>query len=243
MKKLLLASLLAFVCNGCGALAVAALLSSGEADDLAENFEETIETQQQLAQYATAAARGELDITDYTYDPPTVDNDMTGTLTLNDAELPFGDGNVQVTFKVDGDGAPVDPYAIDLSGMGAVDGTVDVSFSGVSPNGKSLDISSDVDISTLTNDVTDVTALIAGRWNIDLDDYQSTLTSSGMEFDVDLATERVTRAIGNIDGNVDLPNFPVDGKFNIEGLGDKLRVAIDVAVTEIDFDVDLRDIF
>jgi hypothetical protein len=243
MKKLLVASLLAFTCVGCGVIAAAAYLSSGEADDLVDNFEETIETQQQLAQFATAAARGEIDITDYTYDPPTEDNNMTGTLTLNGAQLPFGDGDVQITFQVDGDGAAVDPYAVDLSGMGAVDGAVDISFSGVSPKGKSLEINADVDISTLTNDPTDVTAIIAGRWNIDLDDYQTTLTTNGIELDVDLENEVVTRAIGDIDGKIDLPNFPIDAEFDIEGLGDTLRIAIDVAVTEIDFDVDLQDLF
>lgn len=243
MKKLLMTSLIAIACNGCGALGLAAILSGGEADNLVANFEDTIETQQQLAQFATAAARGEIDITDYTYDPPTVDNNMTGTLTLNGAQLPFGDGNVQITFQVDGDGVAVDPYAVDLSGMGAIDGAVDISFNGLSPKGKSLVINADVNVATLTNNVTDVTALIDGRWNIDLDDYQTTLTSNGIELDIDLVTEQVTRAVGKIDGNVDLPNFPIDGNFDVEGLGDKLRVAIDVAITKIDFDVALSKFF
>ena len=83
----------------------------------------------------------------------------------------------------------------------------------------------------------------ASEFNVRLDGYRTNLSTTGMELDVDLVTDEVTRAVGNMDGDIDIPNFPVDGNFDIEGLGDKLAVAIDVAVTDIDFDVNLSDLF
>ncbi|MEM8883039.1 MAG: hypothetical protein AAGD14_03130 [Planctomycetota bacterium] len=243
MKKLSLILLLAFSTMGCAAAAAALLLSGGDVDDLVDNFEESIETQQRLAEYAMSVARGEVDIQNYTYDPPSQANGMVGTLSLSDGQLPFGDGNITVTFNVDGDGVPVDPYAVDLSGMGSIDSNVQISFNGISPNGKTLAITSDVDIATLANSATDVTALMSGNWAVDLDDYQTGFSSNGLELDVDLINEEVTRAIGVVDGNIDLPNFPIDGSFDVEGLGDQLEIGIDVAVTEIEFLVDLVDIF
>jgi len=243
MKKTLLALLLSFSCMGCGAAIAAALLSGGDVNDLVDNVEETIQTQQQLSQYAMKAARGELDISQYDYDPPTVDNGMTGTLTLNDGQLPFGDGDVQVVFHIAGDGEPLDPYGRELASMGQLDGDVQIVFAGTSPNGKPLNIDADVDVTTLANSTDSVTALLAGAWDIRLDGYRTNLSTSGVELDVDLLTDEVTRAVGTIDGDVDIPNFPIDGDFDIEGLGDSLAVAINVAITSVDFNVSLSDLF
>jgi len=243
MKNIAIATLLAFICQACGAALLAALLSGNEVDDLKSNFTETIETQQLLAEYVTSAARGEIDIDGYTYDPPTAENGNVGTLTLNNATLPFGDGNIVVKVQVDGDGVPRDPFAEDLSGMGELDGNVQVTFSGLSPSGKALDIDADVDVTTLQNNVSDVTALMAGAWQIDLDGYETSMQTDGLELDVDLLTNEVTNALGTIDGSIDIPNFPIDGNFDVEGLGDQLEIGIDVAVTKIDIVVDLVDIF
>ena len=243
MRNIAIAFLLAFVCQGCGAALLAALLSTGEIDDLADNFEETIEVQQLLAEYAMSAARGDLDIQGYSYDPPSLENGMVGTLTLDNGTFPFGDGNVVVEIQVTGDDVDVDPFATDLSTVGEIDANVKIAFNGVSPNGKSLDIDTDVDITTLQNNASTVKALLAGYWNIDLDDYGTSLDTNGVELDIDLLTNEVTNALGNIDGKIDIPNFPIDGNFDVEGLGDALEIAIDVAVTEIDFVVDLIDIF
>jgi hypothetical protein len=243
MRNIAIATLLAFICQGCGAALLAALLSGGDVDDLTENFEETIETHQLLAEFAMAAARGDVDTDGYTYDPPSAENGMTGTLSLNNATLPFGDGLIEVVLKVDGDGAPVDPFATDMSSMGELDGNIQITFRGVSPNGKPLDIDADVDVLTLQNNLDTVKAVMSGTWGIDLDGYGTSLKSDGMELDVDLLTDEVTNAIGKIDGSIDIPNFPIDGEFDVEGLGEQLEVGIDVAVTEIEFLVDLIDIF
>lgn len=243
MRNIAIATLLAFVCQGCGAALLAALLSGNDVDSLAENFEETIETQQLLAEYATSAARGDLNISGYTYDPPSAANGMVGTLTMDNASLPFGDGQIEVVVQVDGDGEPVDPFVTDMSGMGALDGNVQVRFRGISPNGKALDIDADVDIGTIQNNADDVTALLAGVWHIDLDDYETTMSTDGLELEIDLLTDEVTSAFGQIDGRVDIPNFPIDANFDVEGMGDQLEVGIDVAVTKIEFIVDLVDIF
>ncbi len=244
MKQLALGIFIAFITQSCG-LAALALLGGTDIDDLAENFEESIETQQRLAEYAMAAARGELPAGDYSYDPPSQANGMIGTLTQNGADLSFGTGDIAVRFQVDGDGIAIDPYSggIDMASLGAIDGSVQISFHGISPNGKSLGINADVDMSTIQNSATDVQAVLAGRWEIDLDSYDTTLTTDSLQLDIDLVTDEVTNAIGTIDGNIDIPNFPIDGNFTVEGLGDQLEVAIDVAVTEIDFIIDLVDIF
>ena len=243
MTKHALALLLSISCMGCGAILAAAFLSDGDIDSVVENFEETIDTQQQLSKFAMEAARGELDISGYTYDPPTDQNGMTGTLTKSDAQTEFGDGNIQIRFQVEGDGVAVDPYEVDLSSMGAIDGAIEVVFVGTSPNGKPINVDADVDISTLQNSLTDVTAVVSGEWNINIDGYKTNLSTGGMEMDFDLLNDQVTRAVGSIDGDIDIPNFPIDGDFDIEGLGDKLQVAINVAVTTIDFDIDLNSIF
>ena len=242
MTKHALALLLSISCMGCGAILAAAFLSDGDIDSVVENFEETIDTQQQLTQLAMEAVRGDLDVTGYTYDPPTDQNGMTGTLTKSDAQTEFGDGNIQIRFQVEGDGVAVDPYEVDLSSMGAIDGAIEVVFVGTSPNGKPINVDADVDISTLQNSLTDVTAVVSGEWNINIDGYKTNLSTGGMEMDFDLLNDQVTRAVGSIDGDIDIPNFPIDGDFDIEGLGDKLQVAINVAVTTIDFDIDLNSI-
>ena len=131
MKHLSLALLIAFACQGCG-LAALALLGGTDIDDLTENFEEAIQTQQKLAQYAMAVARGEVPAGDYSYTEPSAANDWVGTLTQNGAELPFGTGDITVTFQVDGDGLPLDPYgqAIDMSSYTALDGSIQIDFHG-----------------------------------------------------------------------------------------------------------------
>lgn len=244
MKHLSIALLIAFVCQGCG-LAALALLGGTDIDDLADNFEEAIETQQKLAQYAMAVARGEVPAGDYTYTAPSAGNDWVGTLTQNGAELPFGTGDITVVFEVDGDGLPLDPYAqaIDMSSYTALDGSVLINFQGISPDGRALGINADVDVSTIENGATDVVAVLAGVWNIDLDSYDTRLRTDSVQLDIDLLTNEVTNAIGTLDGNIDIPNFPIDGNFDVEGLGDQLEIAIDVGVTEIEFIVDLIDIF
>lgn len=243
MKKTLLALLLSLHCAGCGAVIAAALLSGGDVDKLVDNFEGTVETQQQVTQLAVQAARGELDISQYDYDPPTVDNGMTGTLTMNDGQFAFGDGDIEIVFHIEGDGVPVDPYVDDLSGFTQLAGDVHIVFDGTSTSGKPLHVDADLDVTTLSNTATDVTALLSGVWDVYLDGYRTNLSTDGLEVDVDLATQEVTRAVGNIDGDIDIPNFPVDGNFDIEGLGDTLAVAINVAITDIDFDVSLGDLF
>jgi hypothetical protein len=241
MQKLILALAVAVLVSGCGTAALL-LLSDDARDDLIGNFEEAINAQQMISEHVFAASRGDIDISNYTYTPPAGGN--PGQLTITDGTVPFGTGSLTINFLVTGDNGPVDPYdpAVDLSTHDAVSVVADFSFSGLSLSGITMSAAGDFTADAVNNNGTDVTADIAGNFDINHNGYDIDLATNDLQLAFDLAAREVTSVTGQVDGTVDIPNFFYDADFVVDGQGDQLQIGIDAVVEQINYFVALADL-
>jgi hypothetical protein len=219
-------------------------LSPSEAQELEVNFEAALEAQHLFAEHSFEVARGDVDISGYVYDPPTALNNWVGTLSMPGATLPFGTGDGTIVFTAVADGVPVDPYATDITGATLVEIEVfDAQFTGTSASGAPLDISAAFDMSTILNTVDTATTVVDGAFTVVHDGYEVVLDATDVHMDLDLVAEEVTNVTGHVAGTVDIPDFAFDGDFDVDGLGNRVRIGIDVAATTIDYFLDLSELF
>lgn len=245
MRSLLLALGLMFGV-GCSQVADAideVILTPNEAEELVDNFEAAVDAQQKMSEFVFAATRGDLDLTGVDYVPPSAANGFTGVLTFTGATLPFGTGDLTIVFMATELGVPVDPYVTDLTN--AVDLVIDtdVTFDGISTIGSSLSAVGDLTITGVQNTVDSATALIQGTFDVDHGGYEVDLDMDDLQLTFDMLLDRITNVGGGISGEVDIPNFAFDADFDVDGLGDRLRVTIDAAATEISYTLALVDLF
>jgi len=214
-------------------------LTQAEADTLASRFETTVDTQQKLTEFMTAASRGDLDITGYDYVAPTADNGWIGSLTIPNGVFPFGTGDLTLTFQTMGDGVPVDPYVTDLRTAGVVDIDAQIDFLGTTPLGLDLSAQSDLAITTLQNSAETMSTQIDGTWDILVDGYDSHLDATDLQLDFDMVAADVTNVVGQVAGTVDIPDFAADADFLLTGLGNQVDVAVDVLTSTLHWTFDL----
>jgi len=242
MRKMLLLAALVVGVAGCPSVDEL-FLTPSEAAALTDNFEATVDFQQQVSEFVFAAGRGELDLasefSNYNYDPPSAANAFRGTLTILGGDFPFGSGDLTVHFTASGDAGPVDPYVVDLSGDTQVTIDGDYDFSGLSSLGETLTSTADFTMTTVQNGAQVVSTLVDGTFVIDLAGYAADLTANGLELTLDLLTRRVTNVLGELRGKVDIPNFVLDANFTLTGLGSDLQIAIDAAATTISYTLNL----
>jgi len=238
MRPLAIAAVLSCASlSGCAGAALVAL-STGQAEALVTNFENAMECQQYLTEYAFAAARGDVNISGFTYDAPAPANNFVGTLSAIGGSFPFGTGDFTMTFTVAGDGGVfVDPYGpgVDLSQHSQVVADVDVLFSGLSPVGQALTAAADLVITTTANNTDNATTVIDGTYDVDHDGYDVDLAAAGLGMAFDLAARTVESVTGSVTGTVDIPDFAADVDVALEGLGTSIQVSLDVAVTSIEY--------
>lgn len=244
LKKLrpavLFCALLGIGCSGADEI----FLTPSEAQELQVNFEAALEAQQLFSEFAFEAARGDVDISGYVYDPPTAANGWVGTLDIPAAVLPFGTGDTSITFTATADGVPVDPYATDITGATAVDIEIlDLTFAGTSRSGAPLSMDGAFDLSTILNTPDSATTVLNGAVTVVHDGYEVALDATDVHMDLDLVAEEVTSVTGAIAGTVDIPDFAFDADFDVEGLGTQVQIGIDVVATTIDYVLDLSELF
>lgn len=214
--------------------------SASARQDLVQNFELSVDTQHMITEYAFAASRGDLDISGAVYTPPV--GSTPGTLTITNGTFPFGTGDLTIVFTARGDGTYVDPYVVDLSTATNVIVVADVQFSGISNIGESLDAYADFTASTINNSMSSVQAEIDGNFGVDHGEYEFDFTATDVQMDLDLVAEKVTNVLGNVSGTVDIPDFPYDADFTVDGLGTTLLVDIDAVVTSISYSLGLAEL-
>ena len=235
------------VFGGCAAAVVPELiaLTAGEADELSFNLEETVDIQQELAQFTFLAATGGLpDIESYDYVAPSAENGWVGSITTPSGMFPFGNGALSIDFTTTGDAGPVDPYApgVILTDDDQVSVDAAVDFLGQSDVGYDVHALGDFMVTTTNNGPIDVSALVDGDFVINHDDYTSTFHADQLGLDFDLVTSEISSMTGGLNGTIDLPDFAIDAEFDVEGLGQQLDVAIDALVTPIHYLIDLSDL-
>ena len=223
---------------GCTGAEIA--FSASARQELVDNFEVSVDTQQMMAEYSFAAARGDLDLTGAIYTPPV--GNTPGTLTINDGTFPFGTGDLTIVFTAQGDGTYVDPYVTDLTAATEVAVVADVIFTGVSTMGEAISASADFTAETVNNGVSDVQATINGVFAVDHGEYDFDFTATDVQMELDLANERVTNVLGSVSGTADIPDFAYDADFTVDGLGTTLLVDIDAVVTSISYTLGLDDL-
>lgn len=220
-------------------------LSEDEIDELTENFEIGMEAQQDLANFLQDTGRGEVDLGDYdnvVYDPPSAQNNWQGTLTFQPGEeFPFGTGDLSITFTTSTPGGPVDPFSVDISNESQVDISAVVNFVGTSNEGGALMMLADFDMTALQGlqGGDTIVAIINGDFEVDHNGYNLDMVTRDLELTIDELTEEVTNVLGDANVDVDIPNFKFGADFDVEGLGDQIEIALDVAATELTYTTDL----
>lgn len=237
MRAITLSALFALLAGCTGAEVV---FSGAARQELVDNFEASVDAQQMIAEYSFAASRGELDLSGAVYTPPV--GSAPGTLTIPDGTFPFGTGDLTIVFTVQGDGAYVDPYAVDLSTATNVAIVADVVFAGISTTGEAISATADFTATTVNNGVNDVQATVDGVFDVVHGGYDYDFTATGVQMDLDLANETVTSVVGNVSGTVDIPDFAYDADFNVDGLGTTLQVDIDAVVASISYTLGLAEL-
>jgi hypothetical protein len=236
MRAVALAGL--FALAGC---AGAELAFSAEArQELVQNFELSVDAQHMITEYAFAASRGDLDISGAVYTPPV--GSTPGSLTITGGTFPFGTGDLTIVFTAMGDGSYVDPYVTDLTAATNVTVVADVAFAGISNIGEAISASADFTASTVNNGINDVQATVDGVFGVNHGEYGFDFTATGVQFDLDIAAERVTNVLGNVDGTVEIPDFFYDADFTVQGLGTTLDIDIDAVVTSISYTLGLAEL-
>jgi hypothetical protein len=118
----------------------------------------------------------------------------------------------------------------------------DVQFSGISNIGESLTAYADFTATTVNNTLSDVQAAIDGNFGVDHGKYQFDFTATDVQMSLDLVAEKVTNVLGNVSGTVDIPDFPYDANFNVDGLGQSLAIDIDAVITSISYSLGLSEL-
>ena len=220
-------------------------LSQDEIDELVENFEAGLEAQQGLAGFVQDTGRGDIDLDDYdnvVYDPPTLANEWQGTLTFQPGEqFPFGTGDLTINFTTSGDAGPVDPFSVDISNDAQVDISAVISFAGQSVQGGALSMLADFDLTAVQGlqGGDTIVAVINGDFEVDHEGYNLDIRTTDLELTIDELTEEITNVIGDANVDVDIPNFKFGANIDVEGLGDQIEIALDVAATKLTYVTDL----
>jgi hypothetical protein len=224
--------------TGCAGAELA--FSEQARQNLVQNFELSVDAQHMITEYAFAASRGDLDISGAVYTPPV--GSTPGSLTITGGTFPFGTGDLEIVFTSQGDGAYVDPYVFDLTTATNVAVVADVIFTGTSNIGEPISAYADFSATTLNNAAQNVQATVDGVFGVDHGDYEFDFTATDVQFDLDLAAEKVTNVLGNVNGTVDIPDFFYDADFTVEGLGATLDIDIDAVVTSINYTLGLIEL-
>jgi len=236
MRAIAIAALFSLV--GCAGAELA--LSSQARQELVQNFQISVDAQHQITEYAFAASRGDLDISGAVYTPPV--GSMPGTLTIPNGTFPFGTGDLTIVFTAMGDGMYVDPYVTDLTTATNVTVVADVLFTGISNIGQSLAASADFTATTVNNGINDVLATVNGDFGVSHGEYGFDFNANDVQFNLDLAAEKVTNVLGSVTGTVDIPDFFYDADFSVQGLGSSLDIDIDAVVTSINYTLSLLEL-
>jgi hypothetical protein len=243
MRKLVLALALGAVLGlgGCTAAAVA-VLSSADLNSLAVDMEDALGAQNGMTVWAFGVARGDADISQYDYDPPTAENNWTGTVTVVDGILPFGDGDVTVSFRTVGDNGPVDPYVEDLGDDGQVSMDVTVDFAGFAKTGRSLEMDGDFAAVTSQNGASDVVMRMDGLFGVDYSEYETLIDARDLEVGMDLDEERLTSMLGEYDARIEIPDLGIDVDLDLQAIGNQLALDFDAGDLSLDYIVNLADL-
>lgn len=247
MRKAWIAMAVAVTAAGCVPGAGELFLTSSQVQAVQQNFEGALEAQQLMSEFVFAAGRGDLDlVTEYDtaqYTPPSDANGWIGTLVINNGVFPFGTGDLAINFTAIADGIEVDPYVEDLRNATDVQIDTDFTFAGVSTDAASLTAAGDIVVDTVQNGQDIVTAVLTGGIGVDHNGYDVTLQPNGLELTLDVVQHEVTNVAGTLSGELDIPDFILDGNFDVTGLGDSVQIGIDAGATTIDYFLDLSELF
>ena len=239
MRKTACALFLCVLLIGCTTAADLAL-SALQQEALEGHFGTSIETQQGLAGLGFLGAYGELTLADYSYDPPTAQNGMVGTLTRT-GPFAFGTGTATIMFTTTADGQPIDPFDpdIDMASYSQVDIDVQVDFDGDNLGGEPLEALADFVVTTVPDGTDFSVATITGDFDVLHDGHASMIQVDDLQLTFDRNLGKITDVQGNLTGLIQIPDFAADAFFTAEGLGDQIAVDIRAAVTDLRLLLDL----
>lgn len=242
MRNAIVGLLLLIGVAGCAAnLLDGVLLTAQEQQELEDNMTAIFDANNMVAEWAFAAGRGDLDLSQFTYTAPSAANNWVGTIEGQGARLPFGDGDLTLTFTATGDNGPVDPYdpAVDLTDDQTVTVDAVLNFQGTSTTGAPLDISGNVLFDTVQNGANQVVVDLTGDLMVDHDGYVTDLNVFDLQATIDMVQGEVTDLTGSVNGVVQIPNFLFPAEFSLEGLGPNLDVLVQASLSFFGFGIGL----
>ena len=224
---------------GCGAFEEVfdkVTLSDAELQEVADNYAAALEAFHDLEEFAVDLANGDIETDDaLEFTVPSEDNDWTGTLRYVGPDLPGGDGELTVTFKVVKDGVAIDPFDSELSDTSLLTADLTVEFDGLTRKGAPMTFSADFTTSydrEVAEGKEDV--ITDGDFTIVHDGYRADLTASAFTLRIDVESSTPENASGQIRGVIDIPDFAFDADVDIEGRGEVIHVEVDVLDQSID---------
>lgn len=244
MRRFAILSALCLALTGCASGDYTAFFSATQMDNLVTNMEGTLSSQEEMSRWSFGVARGDISVSGYTYDPPTAGNNWVGTITATGATFPFGTGNLSMTFTaLDENGNPVDPFVDDLTNDSQVTITVhNVNFAGVSVDGAALTMDGAYSAVTSSNAADSVATVLNGTFDVNYDEYVSSFTATDLELTIDTVQGEVTNIVGDLDGTIDVPNWPDDANLNLDAVGSQLQIYYNVGGTQFQYVLDLVDL-
>jgi hypothetical protein len=212
------------------------VLTDAELELVGENYAGALRAYYDIEQFAIDVANGDVDVGDaLTFTAPDAANNWTGTISYLGPDLPGGDGELVVTFRVLSDGVAVDPFAADLTGADVLAAEMTVEFDGHTKEGVPMTLSAAFTTSydrTFAEGQVEIST--NGTFDIDHGGYTAALTATDFAFVVDTATAVAQSASGRVSGAMDIPDYTFDADVNIEGQGDIVRIDVHVLDQEID---------
>lgn len=218
------------------------ILTSAEAQDLANNVAAAFDATMDLTDFGASIAMGQIVIEGDQYDGATAENGWTGTLQYAGDEFPGGTGDITMTFTVSGDNGPVDPFDNDLTGDAQVTIGMTLTFAGSTAEGVPLDIDADFSL-TMSLDETEMgSVVINGEFKVWHGGYFIHLVGNDFTMLFDFATEQLGAVTGSIAGAVDIPSFAWDADVAVSGQGDTITAVAKVLGTTVSQVWDIADL-
>ncbi len=224
---------------GCGAFEQVfdkVTLSDEELQAVADNYTAVLEAFNDLEEFAVDLANGELETDDaLTFTAPAAENNWTGTMEYVGADLPGGDGELLVTFRIVQDGVAINPFETDLSTTELLTAEITVDFDGLTRKGVPMTF-----VASFTTSYDRAAApgkediITDGTFSIDHGGYTAELTASAFTLRVDVETSTAENASGSIRGLIDIPDFAFDADVDIIGRGEVIHVEVDALDQTID---------
>lgn len=245
MRFSIFAGLLMLV--GCGELSSvldSVTLTKSELQTVADNYEGAIVAFKELEYFAVQVAAGDVDLEGAQFTAPTEENGWVGRIQFISDQFPGGDGDLDVTFSLDGPDGPMDPFLVDTTTQSDVTTSIHILFTGITGEGANLDLDADFTLRLDSTDPEAPVAVLNGTFRINHNEHVANLRAEDLAFVEDPASGAATSGSGAIRGTLEIPGYAFDADVDVVVDGDRLSILVEVLDQTIeDADMSIEEFF